>query len=606
MAELQPYETQQKEPKKPKIEDENPEHAEILKRVDTLLKRGNRATKGRRSKWSENYRFVVGGDQWSTRRPRWRFSEVVNIAWANIMAEVGIQTDSRPKFDFTPTEIGDFQFAKVLNDINDVLWSKPLNLGYGWMNKTAVNIFKSKIYDVVHAEICWNPDLEGGLGDVEYNLLDPYGCFWDPKATHIGDARWFIYIEATPTNELKSKHPEFKDRIKADLYKVGSSPNKLDDHDIDLFFSNVGLFTDTGNGRTDRDQDAFGGEEMTMKIRCWLKDDETFEEIIENDKGEQEKVIKKKYPKGRYIEICNKNVLKDEENPYDDGLFPIARLVNYEYGEYMGENEVTHQRGPQKIVNYSWSHVMDEFKKGNNPQRVFGSSNEDAARKVTDEPGLAIVLNDISQYRQEPGVGVSPSSFNVVEKAESLLDKVQGTNESSRGAVEPGVQSGYMFEGVVEASQTRIRLKNRNIDEYLNQIGYLVASRILQYYTAVRSFRITGDDGFPQFVEFYITKDEHGNNKAIIKRTPTDGKGNPTEATSPIELTPKGLPDVKVVSGSNLPYSKARIQALAKDLFANNAITLESYLETVEWPNAKEEARKVQELQAQMAQGAQQ
>jgi hypothetical protein len=594
----------QQQTKKPEYEEPKDDYeTSLVKKVNQLLNRSLDATKDVRSKWADNYRFAVKGEQWSIRRPKHRFSEVFNITWANIMTEVAIQTDSHPKFEINAADPSDMVFADILKEINNLNWNKPSNRGFGWQRKISTAIFKSKLYDVVHAEVCWNPKLEDGLGDVELKILDPFTCFWDPLATNVYDNRYFIHAEACPTEKLKKEYPEFAEKIKPDVEPgvAQGSVNKNYDYNIDRMNLANSLHAEPiarGN------QNAYGGEEMTLKIRCWLKDDTTLEELVKNEQGQEEYVTKLKYPNGRYIVVIGKCVVEDKENEYEDGLFPIASLVNYDYGEYMGENEVTHFRGPQKLINYSICHIMDQFKSAAAPQKIIAERAAHIREKLTDEPGLKVVVPDINDIRYEPGPGVSPSSFNVVDLVKGIGDQIQGLQDASRGATQPGVTSGLMLEGFVEAAQTRPRLKNRSVDEFLRQIGFLTASRYLQYYTVPRTYRITNKEGFPEFVEFYI--DNQGEERTVkIKRQAYDSKGNTMGETLQTEGSAKGLPDIDIVAGSNLPYARAQKTAMAGQLYGQQAITLESYLEAINWPNAKEEAAKIKEQQAQMMEQAQ-
>jgi hypothetical protein len=588
----------------------SPQSESTARFVNKLLERSRKASEEMRSRWPENYNFVVNGQQWDIRRPRWRFSEVVNVTWSNIMTEVGIQTDSRPRVDYTAVELSDFQFAEILKEINEVNWSKSEATGHGWERQVATGVFKSKLYEVVHAYVGWDEELENGLGDVEFKVLNPYGSFWDPQATNMYENRWFIQADPMPTSWLKKKYPHAKEQIKPD---VGMFENQtgdgVDDHNIDRFFFS-GRLQNVDNRRTDRLDGNTGGEELTLWIRCWLKDD-TVEEVLEETQqdGEQiaQYILKKKYPKGRYIEVCNSVTLKDEENQFEDGLFPIARLVNYDYGEYVGENEVTHNKGPQKILNYTWSHVLDQMKMASNPQTIVSNRASSIVNKLTNEPGTVVEVGDInSDIRKEAGVGIAPGSFNIVELSLSLVDKVGGLQDATRGAPQPGVTSGLMLEGFVEAAQTRPRLKNRSLDEFLRQVGYLMASRYLQYYTAPRSFRITNKEGWPESVTFFIKEDATGR-KAMIERQEMQQSGG-QPVLGPVrqeEFEVKGIPDVKVVSGSSLPFAKAQKTATALDLYTREAIDQEELLTAINWPNAEEVVRRMEEKAAAAAQAEQ-
>ena len=577
------------------------ENENLAKLVNELLRRSQKASQELRGQWPGNYRFVVSGDQWPIRRPKWRFSEVVNVTWANIMAEVGLQTDSRPTFEYTATEPSDHEFAQVLQKINEVNWAKSEVTGHGWDRKIATAIFKSKLYHAVHAEVCWDEDMEMGAGDVNLKILDPYGCFWDPMACNIYEARYFIYAEITPTAKLRKEYPQFKDKFKADVSIFGAKDeNSIDATNIDLFW-NVG---ETGTrfsegARTDRGENKYGGEPMTLKLRCWLKD-ETIEEILEekdlgNGQIKKEYIQKKRFPKGRCIEVANNVVLKDEESHYDDGLFPIARLVNYDYGEYAGETEVYHQKGPQNILNYTWSYTLDVMKMGANPRNIIAAQDVSIAKKLTNEPGQNIVVTNPGNFRTEPGVGITPGLFNIVEKAEGLHDKVQGLTDVSRGTPDPAVTSGLMLDGFVEASQTRPRLKNRSVEQFLIQIGHLMASRYLQYYKVPRTFRITNQEGFPEFVEFHVEDKPDGGKEAVVFKT---SYSNGIMTRGPEQrMTIKGIPDIKILGGSSLPFARSQRAAQASQLFTQGAITLESYLKALNWPNPEAELKKVQEQQ---------
>jgi hypothetical protein len=599
-------EENQQQKDKPTYEDPKlGQNEELVKKVNKLLQQSMDATKDVRPKWAENYKFVVKGEQWSVRRPKWRFSEVFNTTWANIMTEVAIQTDSAPKFEINAAEPSDMVFADILKEINNLNWNKPLNRGFGWSRKTATAIFKSKIYDVVHAEVAWNPKLEGGLGDVDLKILDPFGCFWDHKATNMYENRFFIYAVPEPTETLKKDYPDHADKIKPDVDSMtdgSASAQKRSDHNIDR----AGLGQSLAAEPIARGQkNAYGGEEMTLKIRCWLKDDTTIEELVPNKAGGEEYVTKLKYPKGRYIVVVNNCVVEDRENEYDDGLFPIACLLNYDYGEYCGENEVTHLRGPQKLSNYSINHMMDQFKVASAPQKIIAQSAAHVADKITDEPGLKIVVPDMNSIRFESGPGIAPGTFNVIDVIKSYGDQIGGLQDSSRGAPQPGVNSGLMLEGFVEAAQTRPRLKNRSVDEYLRQVGFLCASRYLQFYKVPRTYRITNKEGFPEYVEFYIEDErvdavtgEEIPRKVKVKRQAFDQSGQPVGDPIAQEGSAKGLPDIDVVAGSNLPYARAQKNAIAGNLFTQGAIPLEEYLTAINWPNAKQVAARMMEQQA--------
>jgi hypothetical protein len=582
----------------------------IVKKVNELLSRSKKYRKRYDSEWHSNYEFVCNGKQWPMDRPRWRFSEVVNITWSTIMTEIAIQTDSRPKFEFLDPEPGDIQFTKILEDINSQNWEK-----YHWSSVVQDALFDCKLYHVAHSIIEWDPELEYGLGDVSYKSLDPFYCYWDPMASDVNSgrkARWFIYAEPVPTSMLKLKYPDFADKMKPDVNTVGQSkgtaqgPNTIYIN-FDPYSPSRLPSSATASG------EIYGGEPMTVFIRAWLRDD-TMEELCEEtdemdpETGEKKKeyILKKKYPKGRYLEIaCNQKLrdvqpgveIKGEWVEYEDDSFPIVRLVNYSYArEYCGENEVTHIKGPQKITNYVLSYILDMFKMQANPVTVIQNGGVDE-ETVTNEPGSIVHENAPGAYRREPGTSITPGSFDLLQVTQTLLDKVQGLQDVQRGIESSAITSQVMMDGYLEASQTRPRMKNRNLDFYLQSCGQLALKRMLQFYKTPRIFRMTAKEGYPEYIEFYIPEDENGQKVAKITRLAT----TPDGAVAPIstqQVGVKGCPDVRVRSGSNLPYAKAQKSQLSMQNFQAGLIDQEEALKAQDWPNWETVVKRMEEKAA--------
>lgn len=598
---------------------EQPEEQQsLVKKCRELLSRAKKHRKRYDQDWQYNYEFVCLGRQWPMERARWRFSEVVNMTWAAIMTEIAIQTDSRPKFEYSYEETSDEAFSKILSEINTRNWDK-----YKWSSVVSDGLFDCKLYHVAHAIIEWNPELEEGLGDVEFRILDPYCCYWDPRSSDVNKgkkARHFIYAEPVPTAELKLKYPEFKEKLKPDISTFGPKSDGMSVGPVKAFLDYdpypPSRIPTGAQGNTD---ELYGGEPHTLLERYWLRDDtleelcQETEELDENGEKKKEYFLKKKYPKGRYIEIANNCVLKDTTPgveidgqwvEYECEGFPIARLVNYAYPrEYAGENEVTHTKGPQKMQNYIWSYILDMFKTQANPITVIGDASGLDEDAVLNEPGSIWQVTDVSQVRREPGTPLTPGSFDLLSQSKTYFDQIQGLQDVQRGADLSNVNSAIMLEGYIEAAQTRPRMKNRNLDQFLQDAGELVLLRMLQFYTQPRVYRVTNKEGWPEQIEFYIPKDEQGNKVAKMRRYTNNPDGSQTEMMNKT-MEIKGIPDVRVISGSQLPYAKAQKADTALKYFNAGAIDGEELLKSVDWPNWESVLKRLQMKAEQEAQAA--
>jgi hypothetical protein len=583
---------------------------DLVKKLNEMVERAKKFRKRYDTEWHYNYEFVVGGKQWPIERPRWRFNEVVNITWATIMTEIAIQTDARPKIEFVSQEFGDEQFVETLREVNNRNWDK-----YCWSSMVQDMLFDAKIYHVAHAEITWDPELEHGLGDVSWTRLDPFYSYWDPRAEQINrprKARYFIYCAPVPTSELKLKYPDFKERLKADITDLTKQSN-FSTVQYARVYTNVDPYSPTRlPSSSNIDGQQYGGEPQTLLTRIWMRDDALEELCEEKDDGEKEYVLKKKFPNGRYIEMANNIILWDnvpgirvekEWIPFKmTDLFPIVKLCNYQYpGEYAGENEVTQMRGPQKIFNYIWSYIMDSFRMAANPRVIISNQSGIDPEELTNEPGLVVETNDMAGYRQEPGMPIAANSFELLSRAEGMIDKIQGLQDVSRGAEQAGVDSGIMLEGYIEASQTRPRMKNRSLDYMLQDAGQIMLCHYLQFYTAPRVFRITNKEGFPEQVEFYISENEQGQQMANIRKT-SQVPGQAPQAQPMQQVPIKGVPDVRVVSGSALPFAKAQKNQSANQLFTSGAIDQQELLKAIDWPNRDEVIRRMEQKAQEAAQ----
>jgi hypothetical protein len=116
-------------------------------------------------------------------------------------------------------------------------------------------------------------------------------------------------------------------------------------------------------------------------------------------------------------------------------------------------------------------------------------------------------------------------------------------------------------------------------------MGQLMLSRMLQFYTAPRVARITNKEGQPEFIEFFVQNID--DRKVFNFRRSMKDQG--TLVTMPNQaIEVKGAPDVRVTTGSSLPFAKAQKTTVAKDLFSAGAIDQRALLDAVQWPGAEE------------------
>lgn len=563
---------------------------EVVRMVEKLFARYKAGRQNYDFDWVENYKFFRG-KQWKEARPAYRNSDVLNFTHAAIQTIIPIMTDSRPNITATPENPADFEFSEIMTQVLTSKWDRD-----NFSQVVAEAIVDACVYGTAISEQPWNQELDQGLGDYEFNTVDPLYCYPDPRSRDVNDTHGKGFITAIPTDvaEVKRRYPKKAHLIKSDITDTDTAKNVKFRREDFRIRSAVDQSTLVQGSRPE-DQD---NADQILVITAWL-DDETMveEKIMEKDKQGQDtdKVkgfqTKKKYPNGRKLVIANKALLEDEENPYIDGKKPFAKLVDHILPrEFWGEGEVDQLKGPQQILNKLWGYVMDILSLMGNPvwKNPVGSGVFDES--IVNKPGLVIPFNEGSEPSREPGMDVQGSIFQAFDRMRDVFDKISGIHEVSQGVVPAGT-SGVAIDQLQEAAQTKIRLKSRNVEAWLNDVGQQFASRILQFYSVPRIVRITEDENTEKYFKFVIdeVEDEEGETQrvATVQRfedVPDENGNIIQQPGEPIQYEIKGNLDIRITVGSTLPFRKAQKKAQAMELFQLGIYDPEDLLTDLEHP----------------------
>ncbi len=583
------------------------------KAIKLVLKLFDKAKKHKSKydeKWLDYYK-MFRGRQWKEQRPSYRHSEVVNMIFQNIQSSVPILTDSQPRFEFLPTEPSDLAFAKILNDLISVDWVQN-----NWQTELVESVYDAYFYGAGFGSMGYDPNIKNGIGGIKHRSEDPFYVFPDPNARDVNkEASSFIFAEPIDVEILKAEYPDLADFIKPDLQDL----MKGDKTDL----TQVKYKSPVDSRAVIEGTSAYDARDnnKALKITLWLKSKEfeEKEEQLENAQGELEvKYVQQlKYPKGRKICIASGVLLDDCEFEYDDGKFPFARLINYTLPrEFWGISDIEQLAGPQKIFNKLISFSLDVLTLMGNPIWIVDTDSGIDTENLINRPGLIVEKEKGTEVRREAGVQLQPYVLQLIDRMKSWFDDISGNNEVSRGVNPTGVSAASAIEALQQAAQQRLRLKARHIDAYLQDIGQMYVSRVLQYKTVPEIYRITNDQNASKYFKFHVERptDETGNPVLDDKGDPVtvakyrefseDLNGNPVLGEEQ-QIQIRGRFDVRVVTGSSLPFMKAQKEQQAFQLFDRGAIDIEELLKAVEYPNWEAVFQRVQQKQAEQAQQAQ-
>jgi len=584
------------------------EEQKTIRLAEGLFSEAKRGRRAHDMKWAENYK-MYRGKQWPTKRPSYRHSEVLNYIFSEVQNVIVLLTDNRPTIEILPEDPTDYDFAEIINQVIKSKWDAK-----NYAAVLAENITDASIFGTSVGHVPYKPELEQGLGDFKYESEDPFHVFPDPCAkSEVNDEYCGYFILARPESvkKLKEKYPHVADFLRSDLSDLSQD---LEREGLDEI-----AYKSPSDNRVLTDSQIPGEAKpnQALEICIYLKSNETTEEEIEGELDEltglKKKLYqtKKKYPNGRKIVVVNGVLCEDIENPYEDGKFPFARLVDYALPrQFWGTGEVEQLTSPQRIVNKLISYVLDVLTIMGNPIWIVDNNSGIDTDNLTNQPGLKVEKNPGTEARRESGVGLQPFVLETLQfMANNVFQKLAPTGEVSKGVAPSENASGIAIEQLQEAAQTKIRGKGRNVEFFLKDIGDLMVSRILQFYTVPRIIRLTSNEESSKYFRFVINEnvDESGEVQKFAEVSDFQEQIDPiTGETRYVEGMPRQIPlksrlDVRVNVSSSLPFAKDAKYARAEKLFDKQIIDTEEYLTEIEYPNREKVLNRLRKQAQQMA-----
>lgn len=581
-----------------------------FKMVMDLYSTGKRVRKQYDENWGTYYDFYKG-KQWKAKRPSYKASPNINLIRATIHTVLPIMTDTSPGFDVDPRDPTDYKFADLISKAIQVWWER------NGLDHTMVEVIMDALmYCAGILKVSWDQDADEGLGDIRVSVVDPHNLFI-PDSAEDFDTKcpWVIQRLYMSIGEVKRRFPEAAKKLES---SDGGTTNKADrDQEQKTYSGDITLVSPVdrkspyGSETTYPASNSTDGKEVEI-LECWMDDDSVEEYQLQNpETGEMETGWKKKYPTGKVITLLpEKNmILQSKANPYKDGKKPYVRFVDTLIPrQFWGEGEIEPLIEIQKLINKNIAVLVDWMNMMTNPVWIVDNEAGVDPLRLTNQIGAIILKNKGSEVRREQAPQMPPQMFELYQSFRQLADTFSGIHDVTQGRRPTGVTSGEAINELQQAAQTRIRLKERNLQVSLTQFGYLVVSRMLQYYNEPRMIRITGEKELPSFSEFYVEEvEEDEGSYTYTKRDfafdPQTGTYYPREWETGDQS--KGMFDISVKSGTSLPFQKERRGQLARALYKDGVIDQQELLTTLEWPRKEEIMRRMNEEKAQQAEAEQ-
>lgn len=439
-------------------------------------------------------------------------------AWLfnTIMNKHADAMDNYPEPNVLPREQGDEEAAKSLSSILPVIFERnnfEETYSDAWWYKLKTG---TSAYGVF-----WDKSLESGLGDIAIKKIDLLNLFWEPGITDIQDSRNVFVVSLVDDDILKAQYPQ----IKGSGNKTITVSEYVHDDAVDT--SEKSLVVDwyykvNVNGRN------------VLHYIKFVGDTELYSTM--NDPEHPDYAERGLYDHGKYpIHL--------------DVLFPVEDSpCGFSYIDLLKDDQMYIDKLDQIIIKNALLAGKKRYfiaDKGSVDKKQFADTKND----FVDVSGN---LSDMN-IRE---IDVKPLDAFIANHRMTKIDEMKetsGNRDFNQGGTGGGVTAAAAIAALQESGNKGSRDMLKGSYRVYTNISYMSIELTRQFYDETRYFRIEGQAGEAQFVEF--------NNSAIKEQQlPEAFTGAEQSFRVPIF-------DIKVKPQKSNPFSRAAQNEFAKELY---------------------------------------
>lgn len=423
--------------------------------------------------------------------------------------------DNYPAPNVLPREEGDKREAEMLSSI------LPVILEQNDFEETYDNVwdYKLKAGTGIYG-VYWDKEKLNGLGDITIKKVDIINLFWESGITDIQRSRNLFHVELMDNDLLLGAYPQLQG-------KLGSS---------------------------------------TLDISKYIYDDKV---DTNNKSAVVDWYYKKRNEQGKivlhYVKYVNDEVLFATENEpdlaergwYDHGLYPFVfdPLFSVE-GTPCGFGYIDVGKSAQEYIDRGNQAIMQNMLANAKPRHFIknnGEVNEDEYADLSKD--FIHVEGNLGQDSILPVQGKSLNGIylQVINNKVDELKEVTGNRDISTGGTTSGVTAASAIAAMQEAGSKLSRDNNKASYRAFRKVCLMVIELIRQFYDLPRCFRIMGENGAAQFVEY--------TNAGIRPQSQGVEFGTDMGYRAP-------LFDIEITAQKQSPYSKMSQNELALQFYS--------------------------------------
>lgn len=368
--------------------------------------------------------------------------------------------DNYPTPVILPREASDEQTAKMLTSVLPVIFE---NCDF---EKTYSDNWWDKLKNGCACyAVLWDQDMNNGLGDINIRPVDMLSIYWEPGIQDLQDSKNIFVLSLQDNDNLEEMYPELRGKLKSNA--VDKKEYHFDDQ-IDTTDKSIVV-------------------DWYYKVKS----------------GAQTYV--------QYVKYCGDTVLFASENEegyengiYDHGEYPFIMDVLYpEKGTPAGFGIIDTEQSAQEYIDRMGIAILLNAEEG--AQRRYFV--KDAAG-INEEELLDIhkrVIHTAGSPNEDNvrsfDTPVLPSTYlSVLQDKVNELKETSANRDFNQGGTTSGVTAAAAITALQESGNKTSRDIIKGSYRVYTEICKMAIELIRQFYDTQRTFRITGENGRPDYV----------------------------------------------------------------------------------------------------------
>lgn len=463
-------------------------------------------------------RRIIDNEQWwKLHHNDWQADGPVDgtSAWLSnvIMSKHADAMDAYPTCSCLPHEPGDQQEAQMLSSII------PVVLRQAKFERTYSDVWWYKLkFGTGCYKVIWDGSKLGGLGDIDIRKVNLLNLYWQPGVEDIQDSAYVFHVELVDNERLEAQYPQLRGKLKGPgsltvnkfvyddhvntdckslvvdcYYKRDNTLHYIKYVQEEILYSTEDVYDASGSAPM---QDAGGMEQLASGQPGNPMPGQTAEPVQMAQPGD---------PLSGQMAVDG-GLPRKHMGLYDHGLYPFVLDVLFPTeGSCCGYGYIDYGKTTQHYIDKLNGAILQNALASARP-RVFvrqdGGINEAEFLDVTN-PVVHVSGNMGEDSIKAIDPIPLPSIYeSVLQGRITELKETLGNRDAASGGVTASVTSAAGIASLQEAAGKLSRDAEKASYRAFEQIVYLCIELIRQFYDVPRSFRITGQNGQQQFVQY--------------------------------------------------------------------------------------------------------